>query len=120
MPRGKAKRSGGITKWDAVEQALAGLGNDAMPVAIQDYVKSTFGLDMNTGLISNYKSNILKKGGARKAGAGKKNGRVAATTATTGSAAGAGISVEDIRAVKELVDRMGADRLRELAQVLAK
>ena len=30
-----------------------------------------------------------------------------------------GISVEDIRAVKALVDRIGADSVRELAEVLA-
>jgi hypothetical protein len=36
MPRGKAKKdatNGGVTKWDAVKQALADLGRDAMPLA---------------------------------------------------------------------------------------
>jgi hypothetical protein len=31
-----------------------------------------------------------------------------------------GISVDDIRTVKELADRLGADKVRELLDVLAK
>jgi hypothetical protein len=33
---------------------------------------------------------------------------------------GGGISLEDIRAVKQLADRIGADKLQELAAVLAR
>jgi hypothetical protein len=47
-----------------VKQALAGLGPDAMPVQPR----------RETSLISNYKSNLLKKGGEKKAGARKKGG----------------------------------------------
>ena len=31
-----------------------------------------------------------------------------------------GITLDDVRAVKEIVDRIGADRVRELADVLSK
>jgi hypothetical protein len=39
--------------------------------------------------------------------------------AHTGSSAG-GISLEDIQAVKNLADKLGAEKVRDLAQVLAK
>lgn len=40
---------------------------------------------------------------------------------TTGSGgATSGITVEDIEAVKKLVDRMGGEKVRQLAHVLAK
>ena len=41
-------RGGKITKNEAVRQALAALGNDAKPIAIQNHVKDHFGIEMTT------------------------------------------------------------------------
>jgi len=46
--------------------------------------------------------------------------RVSKVKKQTGQAAGGAITMQDIEAVKALVDRMGADKVRELAAVLAK
>jgi hypothetical protein len=71
---------------------------------------------MDPNLISNYKSSLLKKNGGKKKGR-KKKGRPVGTTAR--AAAGA-LSVDDIKAVRQLVDRLGPNKLRELAQVLGR
>jgi hypothetical protein len=39
---------------DAVRQALARLGNDAKPLAIRQFIKKTFRLDVSTDMISRY------------------------------------------------------------------
>ena len=53
-------------------------------------------------------------------GAAKKAGRPAKKSANgRRSEAVGGITVNDIEAVKKLVDSMGADKVRQLAQVLA-
>src|SRR5579859_5303425 len=55
MPRGK------ITKREAVRQALAALGNDAMPVRIQGWVKEHLGVEMTAGHVSTTKGELLRK-----------------------------------------------------------
>lgn len=117
MPRGKKKST---NKMDAMRQALDELGKNAMPKAIQSLVKQKHGIDMSTTLISNYKHHLL--GGKRKGKRGRKPGPKPAA----GAAVGAGrtgpskITLEDIQAVKKLVDQMGAEKVQQLALVLAK
>jgi len=128
MPKGKTNKGQGtkatpsngaaITKTAAVKQALTDLGNDAMPVQIREHIRKKFGLVMDTNLISNYKSTLKREAG-KKAAAPQPKGRSVASPAKKIGAAG-GISLDDIRAVKQLVARLGADRLRELAEVLSK
>lgn len=119
----------GMTKMDGVRQSLQALGKDAKPIAIQEHLKKTFKIDMTPNTISNYKS-VLQK-------AGKKRGRprkeVAATKGdeahgrpTNGrrgrpksTSSHGNISIEDIQAVKHLAGRIGADKLVQLAEVLA-
>jgi hypothetical protein len=120
---GAAKSAGrkkGINKMQRVREALAELGNDAQPKDIQDLLKRKFNLEMNTKFISTYKGSILREaaekgGGARqqtaKAPAPKSSLKVAGTSG--------GISVEDIRAVKGLVDKIGAEAVKGLADVLS-
>lgn len=127
VPRGKKRAeaassdqfgNGGITKWEAVKATLTELGNDTMPQVIREHVKTKYGLDMHPNLVSNYKSNILKKSHAK-----KRRGRPKASSAgapAKSASAASGISLADVQAVKELVDRMGQKQVRELAQVLAK
>jgi len=118
MPRGKkaaAETNGAQPKnnMDAMRQALATLGKDAMPVDLQKHLKDTWGIDMKTSVISNYKSTILN---AKKPAKAAKTAapQVAAKPAATG-----GISIDDITAVKAVVDRLGAEKVRQLAEVLA-
>ena len=47
---------------EGMRRALAALGNDAMPLDIQAYLKKEFGIKMETILISNYKSALKSSG----------------------------------------------------------
>ena len=126
MPKGK-KATGGVNKMEAVRQVIAKHGKDTMPVEIAKFVKDEHGADMSSDMASTYKSAVLKElgqGGKRKGKRGPKPGWKKAGAADDAKAAtqtgGGGISIEDIEAVKKLCDRMGAEKVRQLAQVLAK
>src|SRR5438876_8539885 len=107
MSRGIPKNKEGISKMEAVRRTLAKLGNEAMPLDIQKHLKSEFGIDMDTSMISNYKSAVKTAGKSAviRAPAARK-------AASTNSRAG-GITLEEIRAVKAVVDKFGAERVRE-------
>jgi hypothetical protein len=109
----------GITKMEAVRRALEELGSDAKRSAIQGFLRERFGIEMSPDHISNYKSDIRRGRGGKKP-AGKKTAGEEAARAAAGKAAAAGISVEDVRLAKGLVERVGADRLRALIGVLAR
>jgi hypothetical protein len=114
MPTGIPKnRENGkaISKMEAVRRALADLGSDGMPVAIQKHIKEKFGVQMDPNMISNYKSAI------KSASKSATIRSPAASTNASNKAAG-GITAEDVRAVKELVGKIGADQVRQLAEVL--
>ena len=134
MPRGIPKRKTeatkenqgngqGVTKLEAVKQALAQLGNDAKPQPIKEFVKSKFSLDMPTQLISNYKTVLAKKAGRQGAIIRRPEEQAAVPAGAIRQAAPAGgaggITLDEVRAVKAIVDRIGADRVRELAAVLS-
>jgi hypothetical protein len=107
MPRGVPKNKEGLNKMEGMRRAMAELGNEASPKDLQKFLKGQLGIAMPTSLISNYKSTIKSAGRSamiRKPGAAK--------------AARDGISVDDIRAVKEVLDKLGADKVRELTAVL--
>ena len=52
-----------FTKKDAVRRALTELGNNAMPVAIQGWIKDNLGIEMTAGHVSTTKGEILRKAG---------------------------------------------------------
>jgi hypothetical protein len=109
MPRGIPKNKEGISKMEGMRRAMAELGNDAAPMELQKFLKDELGIAMPTSLISNYKSTIKSSGRSaliRKPGAAKPRAD--------------GITVEDIRTVKEVIDKLGAEKVRELADVLGK
>ena len=114
MPRGKKSEG---NKVEFVKEALAYLGEDAMPLTIQKAVKDKHGVELPTSLISNYKHYIA---GKKKGKRGRKPGPKPAAAAPAVNAKAGGISLDDIRAVKELADRMGAEKVKQLAQVLGK
>jgi hypothetical protein len=116
MPRGIPKNQENgkpISKMEAVRRALADLGSDAMPVGIQKHIKEKFGVQMDPNMISNYKSAIKAAGKSAII-------RSPAALAKTRTKAAGGITPEDVRAVKELVGKIGADQVRQLAEVLGK
>jgi hypothetical protein len=113
-----------ISKMEAMRQTLGTLGKDAKPKDIDGHLKSTFGITMSSAMISNYKGLALK-GGKKKRG--RKPGQKTASASAPASAAPTsssgkigGYSIDDIRAVQELAGRLGAKKLKELAEVLAK
>src|SRR6186997_2025814 len=97
-----AKRKAGVNKAQMVRDAIAALGKDAKPVAIQAYVKDAGGPEIPTVMISSYKSN-MKKGG----GKGGRRGRPAR------SGGGGGI-IGDIAAVRSLLEKHGKADLVKL------
>jgi hypothetical protein len=103
-------------KTEAVRRALAKLGNKAMPAEIQSFIKSNFGVKMTTPLISVYKSKLTKKQGQP----GRKPKLVEATAEPAPKpAAHGGVSFKDLRTVKEISDRLGLARMRELVALMA-
>jgi len=94
---------------------------------IQAFVKNRFGTELNTNLISSYKKTLAGKRGKKKKGAGTKaHGQPRQQAVAeeeshtrTPAAALAGISLEDVRAVKDLVGRVGPDHFRTLIDLFA-
>lgn len=124
-PKAKAQQAGSsdgktISKMEAMRQVFDAYGYDIKPLEIQGHLKKTFGIDMDPKVISSYKTSILSKKKGKK---GRK--KTAAATETPQMAAApvshaGGITIDDIRAVRELAYRIGADKVRQLAEVLAK
>jgi hypothetical protein len=92
MARGK------ITKTDAVRQALAALGNDAMPVRIQGWVKDNLGVEMTSGHVSTTKGEILRK--AAEAAAASGPAAEAASNTVEGP-------ISKFEAVRRALDKLG-------------
>jgi hypothetical protein len=108
---------GSLSKMEAVRRILASSGKDTMPLEIQGLLKKQYNIKMDPTVISTYKSSILRQGPGKKMGRPKGQTAVAHSTARANGSAS--ISIDDIKAVKELAGRLGAERLRQLAEVLA-
>jgi len=126
MPRGRKKASangrtgtGRINKMECVRQVMAELGDGVRPLEIQGALKDQFDLEMDTKMISTYKGHIQKKAAGQSA---VRSSPVAVQSAPTSvqviMTGGSGMQVEDVRAIKELADRLGAERVHELVEVL--
>ncbi|HEY7427417.1 MAG TPA: hypothetical protein VH682_24500, partial [Gemmataceae bacterium] len=75
-----------------------------------------FGVEMTTKVISVYKSKLVKKKGKP----GRKPKVAGATTeAAPKAVAHGGVSFKDLRTVKEISDRLGPARMRELVELVA-
>jgi hypothetical protein len=98
-------------KTEAVQRALDELGPHAMPLAIQEFVKTRYGVDISNKVVSVYKRKLAKRGRRR----GRPKGEVA-----TPRAGGPGeVTIADLRTVRELSDRVGPRRLREVLDLLS-
>ena len=129
MARGRPKSNGTaggtdkpLTKREAVRRTLVALGGNPGPSEIQKHLKDHFGLEMNTNMISSYKSQLTGGTGRRK----KKRGRPAGTTSAAAATAekpapshAGEVAWKDIRAVKDIAGRIGVKGLRELVEYLS-
>jgi hypothetical protein len=103
-------------KTEAIRRALAKLGNKAKPAEIQDFIKTNFGVEMTTKVISVYKSRLVKKKGKP----GRKPKVVGATDEPTPKPVmHEAVSFKDIRTVTEIRNRLGPARMRELVALMA-
>jgi hypothetical protein len=103
-----------VTKMDAVRGALKKLGRKASPQDIRVFIRSEFNVAMEPTLISNYKSHLIRKARRRRL---KTRGQAAAVTPAPATG---GFSLDDIQAVRQVVQQIGADKVQELVAVLAK
>jgi hypothetical protein len=120
------KKKAGPTKMDGVKQAMASLGGDAKPLAIQKFMKDKLGVDISTGVISSYKKEFARRAakargkpaGAVVKGAAQVKPASAPAPAAAAPASKAGgkpaIPLDDILTVKALVGRLGAGPLKTL------
>jgi hypothetical protein len=90
-----------------VEAALDELGKGASPKDLQTHIKSNYGHEISTTMISSYKSNILKKQGG---GGGR----------GTASLGGKTIGVKDLTILRDLIDRVGVSELQSLIKILSR
>lgn len=113
------KNSQKVNKMAAVREVIKKHGKATMPLEIVKLVKAEHAVEMSVEMASSYKSAALKSlglGGVR----GKQGRTPAAPVAASPVRSGGGdMSLEDIQAVKTLVDRMGAEKVGQLAGVLA-
>jgi hypothetical protein len=108
---------------EAVRQAMNVLGYEASPAAIQQHIKDNFGVEMNTNMISSYKSTIREKAGMASQRRKKKRGRprkvaTAASAAAAPAPAHDAVPWRDIRTIKDLAARLGKKGLRDLVELL--
>src|SRR5262245_52101937 len=117
-----------ITKKEAVRRSLAKLGKDAKPAAIQADIRERFGLEMTPGHITTTKGELRREAAKGKA-APRKPGRPprakleaapAQRPAKAGGGDGPAVLLEDIQALKGLVQRVGADHLKALIDLLCR
>jgi hypothetical protein len=117
----RTKSDGGPSMADMVRSAIQELGRNAKPGAIQEFIKAKFEKDVSKIIISNYKSQMEKRGElGKRRGRPPGSGKAKAETAPVkASAGGKGILLEDLAAVRGLVGRLGANQVRQLVDVLA-
>jgi hypothetical protein len=98
-------RQKGLSKTDALQQVLDKLGLQAKPSQVRNFVKKQFGLEISLSHVSNIRSGLT-----RRVPAASRNGQARGEN---------GISLEDILAVKSLVQRIGAENLHALVNLVS-
>jgi hypothetical protein len=118
-------------KKEAVSRALSRLGKNAMPVDIQKYLRSEYGIEMTTSHISVYKTEIMrnaaKKGSSsskpaapQQSAAKKVSTPVSAKPVAHSNGKPTGISLKAIETMKSLVSQVGERDLKTLIELLGK
>ena len=103
-----AKAKGEGNKAQMVRDAVAALGDDAKPQAIQAWISEKHKVELTTTMISSYKSN-MKKSGGKKAGRGR---------SSSGGGKGGDI-FGDISTVQGLLAKHGKPNLSKLIDALS-
>jgi len=107
-----------------VREALKAMGNDASTEDIQDFLLRHWGEPMEKTHISSYKSTFLRKEKEKEKGSGKKVGRPRGSSSRPAGENGAAptpaipVDLKYIRSIRELVDQIGANKFRELVDLL--
>jgi hypothetical protein len=107
------------SKTEAVRRALATLGTNAVPTEIQVYVKTHFGIEMNTKVISVYKSQLTHQKGKKRRPGRKPKTVEGQTEASPQAAPQTDVHFKDLRALREMTNRLGPSRMRELLTLMA-
>ena|SRR5579872_3533021 len=106
MARAKDDGEKKVSQKKMVQSALDHCGSDAKPGEMGDYIKATFGTELAPNIISNYKSQIKREGSLPTAGGAK-----------TRKSGGMDV-VHDLKTLRSLVDRLGADQVKQLVDVV--
>ncbi len=130
----KEDGEGKVNKMEVVQEAINALGGDPSPREIMAYVKDKHGVEFGYALVASYKSIIKKKSGVKSTGkkrgrpAGSKNTSKAPTpmasvvasapsTPNTYSApSSTKIDVNDLFALRGLINTLGADAVIKLVK----
>jgi hypothetical protein len=128
-PKAASRRApaGGISKAEAVRRALADLGPDAKPTQLHGHIRTRYGLEMSLDHISVEKRKaLLRMAGERKPAAAEPSTQPSAarTAGAPGPHARAaseanGIALDDLATVKALVERVGANTLQQVIEMMA-
>jgi hypothetical protein len=106
----RTKSTGGPSKADMVRDALQELGN-ATPKEMQAWIKSKYGEEIKTQMLSSYKSNLGKKK--------RKGAKTGPKPKAAGGGGGGSIGVDELMALRKLIVRVGADQVQSLIKVLS-
>jgi hypothetical protein len=96
-----------MNKSEAIWRALATLGNKAMPAEIQDFIKTDFGVEMTTKVISVYKSKLVKKSGKKSKPGRKPKEAGAVIEPILKPAMHEAVTFKDTPTVNEISNRLG-------------
>jgi hypothetical protein len=101
-------------KLEGVRRAVRALGKDATPADILKFLKEHFDIDMTAKMVSSYKSLVLKQRAAKRQAARQTRDEPPRPQAPPRG----DVSLEDIRTLKEVGDRLGPEQFRELIEIL--
>lgn len=112
MAQKKAKgASERVNKKEAVLWALKKLGSHAMPKAIKEEIRREYKIDVSSNYVSTTKADVLKG----------KSKEATASSAKQPARSGKGtVEWADILDLRDLVDRLGADHLRKLIDMMSR
>lgn len=124
-PSAQSEQTQGMTKAEAVKQALATLGDKASLADIKSFIKKQYGLEISETYYYLVKQEIAKKSSGSPTVAPK---AAKPTTPTAPKAeahavngvSAASIGLGDIQTIKDLTERYGAGDLETLIRMLSK
>ena len=127
---GGAERPGQVQMAEAVRQAIRKLGQDATPTKIREWILKTHKIEMGTDHISTQKGEIRRKAALEKAANEARKAPAKAPVsikapppemkAKAAPAKGSGVVLNDVLALRELVDRVGPTLVKTLVDEMTR